>query len=81
MLTIFRDVLTRSDAQAGEVGSEDCSWLENWDGDGDKFSVFKMGFDSFYLEFSGLGESDREDSAGDEESAESHEEGKWWKWK
>jgi len=74
--------LTRSDASKTlEVGGEDCRWLEDWDRDGDELCVFEMGFDAFQLELGGLRESGREEGASDEEGAESHLEGEWWKWK
>lgn len=72
-LTIFRDELTSSDiSKTLEVGCEDCRRLEHWDGDGDEFCVFEIGFDAFQLELVGLSESDREESTGDEEGTESH---------
>jgi len=77
-LTIFRDELAGSNGpKTLEVGSEDCRWLERWDGDGDELGVFEMGFNALQLELGGLSESDREESAGDEERAESHGEGKF----
>ena len=82
ILTIFRDDLTGSDAsKALEVGSEDCSGLEHWDGDRDELCVLEMGFNGFQLELGGLSESDGEYGASNEEGAESHWERKWWKWK
>ena len=77
-LTIFRDELTRSDcSKTLEVSREDCRRFERWDGDRDELCVFEMSLDAFQLELRGLRESDREESAGDEEGAESHWERKW----
>lgn len=81
ILTIFRNDLTRSDApKTIEVSGEDRRWLEGWDGDGDELCVFEMGLNGFQLELGGLSESNREESASDEEGAESHGEGKEGKW-
>jgi len=79
---IFRYDLTRSDASKTlEVGGEDRSGLEHWDGDRDELCVLEMGFDGFQLELGGLSKSDREEGASNEEGAESHWERKWRKWK
>jgi len=78
ILTLFRDELTRSDtSKTLEVGGEDRGWLEDWDGDGDELSIFEMGFNAIQLELGGLSESDREESAGNKEGAESHGERKF----
>ena len=69
--------MARSDgSKTPKVGGEDCGRLEDWDGDGDELGIIKMGFNAFQLELSGLSESDREESAGNEEGAEGHCEGK-----
>ena len=82
VLTLFRDNLTGSDASKTlEVGGKNRSWLKDRDRDGDELCIFEMGFNAFQLELGGLSESDREESAGDEEGAESHGERELGKWK
>ena len=77
ILTIFRDDLASGDvSKTLEVSREDCCWLEDWDGDRDEFCILEIGFNAFQLELGGLSESDREKGASNEESAESHWEGK-----
>jgi len=74
---IFGHELTRSDASKTlEVGGEDCSRLECWNGDGNELCVLEMGFNAFQLELRGLRESDRKEGANNEEGTESHMEGK-----
>lgn len=76
-LTILRDDLTRGNAsETIEVSSEDCRRFERRNGDGDELRIFEVSFDAFQLELGGLSDGDGEESAGDEEGAESHGEGK-----